>query len=78
MPTPTEMAIEAAAKLQGTANSIASLGEEFEDLQLNDEFCAKLDELVFECTCCNWWFEQSEMSENEDWVCIDCANEHNN
>lgn len=71
--TPTEMAIKAAERLQGSCQGIANLGEEFEALETNSEFCATLDELVFCCNCCNWWFEQSEMSENEDWICEDCA-----
>lgn len=70
---PVEMASRAAERLQGTCGSIAALGEEFEALELNSEFCAALDLLVFCCTSCDWWFEQSEMSETEDWVCQECA-----
>jgi len=70
--TPTEMAVLAADRLQGSSKSIADLGSEFEDLELNSEFCAKLDELVFCCTSCDNWFEQSEMSDVEDWVCEEC------
>lgn len=68
-----QMARIAAEKLQGSSASIASLGEEFEALESNGEFCATLDSLVFCCTCCDNWFEQSEMSDTEDWVCEDCA-----
>lgn len=71
--TPTEMARLAAQRLQGSCQSIANLGEEFEALELDGEFCAVLDSLVFCCTECDWWFEQSEMSETEDWVCEECA-----
>lgn len=71
--TPSEMAIKAAEQLQGSSKSIAELGEEYEALELNTEFCNKLDELVFCCECCDNWFNQSEMSENEDWICEECA-----
>ena len=71
--TPVEMAEEAAKQLEGTCKSIADLGEEFEDLQNDSQFCARLDELIFECTQCNWWHEQDEMSEDQDWICQECA-----
>lgn len=71
--TAVEMARRAAELLQGSSQGIANLGEEFEALELNAEFCAELDSLVFCCDYCNWWFEQSEMSDTEDWVCEDCA-----
>lgn len=71
--TPYEAATQAAEQLQGTCNAIYNLGPEFEELQNNDVFCARLDELVFCCTVCEWWREQSEMSENEDWICNECA-----
>lgn len=66
------MAEEAARQLQGSSKSIADLGEEYEDLELNHEFCARLDELVFCCSICDNWFEQGEMSEDNDWVCESC------
>ena len=71
--TPTEMADEAAASLIGTCQSIASLGEEYKTLEMNGEFCARLDEQVFECTQCGWWCGQEEMADNDDWVCQECA-----
>lgn len=74
MTDPVAMAEEAARRLEGTCDNIANLGEEFEDLENDRTFCAKLDELVFCCEQCNWWFEQSEMAEtkNNDWICNDC------
>lgn len=77
MKTPTEMAEEAARQLQGSSQSLANLGEEFEELQNNDEFCNRLDELVFECEQCNNWFEMSEMAENDEdrWICESCNEE---
>lgn len=73
MKSPSEMARSAAEQLQGSSKSMADLGEEFEALELNSEFCATLDSLVFCCTYCDNWFEQSEMSEDNDWVCEDCC-----
>lgn len=73
--TPSEMAIKAAQQLQGSSKTIADLGEDYENLELNAEFCSKLDELVFCCTTCDNWFEQSEMSDTEDWVCEECSHE---
>lgn len=70
--TPIEAAREAAERLQGTCNSIVSLGEEFEDLQNDAEFCVELDQLVFCCVRCDWWCALSEMSDDEDGVCMDC------
>lgn len=52
------LAEQAAEQLQGTCKSIPDLGEEFEDAANEQAFCNKLDELVFECQCCNWWCEQ--------------------
>lgn len=71
--TPREMAEIAAEKLQGTCGSLVNLGEEFEELQNDSNFCDRLDELVFECVCCNWWCGISEMSDNVDeWICKEC------
>ena len=56
------MAEEAAKQLEGTCKRIAELGEEFEDLQNDSQFCARLDELIFECTQCD-----------QDWICQECA-----
>lgn len=67
------MAQQAAERLQGSSLSLADLGEEFEALENDVTFCAVLDSLVFCCDTCNNWFEQCEMSENEDGVCEACA-----
>lgn len=75
MKTSYELATEAASQLQGTCKSIPELGEEFEALLNDDAFCARLDELVFECEECGWWCEISEMSQNKEWTCEECAPE---
>lgn len=73
MSTPVEMARIAAERLEGSCQGIANLGEEFEALENDAAFCAELDQLVFCCEQCNWWFEQSEMAEGDDWICESCA-----
>lgn len=65
------LAEQAAEQLQGTCRSIVELGEEIEDAFNEQSFCNRLDELVFECERCNWWYEISEMSE-QGWFCIEC------
>jgi hypothetical protein len=69
---PVQMAQAAAEQLTGTCQSISDLGEEFENLENDAKFCARLDELIFCCSKCDWWCDQSEMSEKEDWVCDEC------
>lgn len=61
--------------LQGTPMSLtaALANYDAEELENDAKFCHELDALVFCCTRCDWWHEQSEMSESEDWVCTECA-----
>lgn len=71
------LAEKAASELQGTCKAIYELGEEFEAAANEQVFCNRLDELVFECQECNWWFEQSEVAnrKDKDWICEDCSDE---
>lgn len=66
-----------AEQIQGTCESLDGVCERmgFEGAFNVQEFCNRLDMLVFECTACGWWCEISEMSEDEahDWQCSDCA-----
>lgn len=66
-----------AYELQGSCDSLARVLErhEMEGAENDSTFCYALDALVFECTCCGWWFEVSEMSDDpeHDWQCEDCA-----
>ena len=73
MSTPDEMAHQAAERLQGSSLTIASLGPEFEALENDSAFCAELDQIVFCCEGCNWWFEQYEMAEGDGWLCESCG-----
>ena len=65
-----------AAYLYGSSLSLSSVLEDFamEEAEQDTDFLEALDELVFCCTGCDWWFEQSEMAEDcgDDWVCEDC------
>lgn len=72
---PIAMAQLAAERLQGSAQSLANLGPEFEALQNDSVFCAELDQLVFECECCGWWCDAGEMSDSEsdNWECLECT-----
>lgn len=66
-----ELAEKAADQLQGTCNSLYNLGEEYEGAENDKHFCACLDNIVFRCTACEYWFFQSEMSDEKDWICED-------
>ncbi len=61
--------------------SCKSLYEVLEDHDMghaeNDiSFCSEIDSLAFQCTCCGWWYEISEMSiETDEWICLDCESE---
>jgi hypothetical protein len=80
MKTPAELAEELAPQLMGSCQFLHTLLENYEpeleeDMELNSEFCARLDSLVFCCTDCSWWCEISEMSEDKDWVCQECVDD---
>ena len=62
-------------ELLGSCDSLDSAIERNNapNIWLNSEFCEFLDSRIFLCDNCGWWHNQSEMSEQEDWVCINCA-----
>lgn len=74
---PREVITKLAETLQGSAMSLADgcevLGFTEDDMSVSD--CEYLDTMVFNCECCGWWFEQSEMAKNADdqWICESCA-----
>lgn len=72
-----ELGQEAAEKLLGTCSDVYHLGEEFEEAQDYREFTDALDDAVFCCCACGWWFEQpaSTHPESGEWVCEECAQE---
>lgn len=71
--TPEQIAEE----LQGTCKSLYEMLEyyDMEDLEMDSEFCARLDQEIFLCEGCGWWCEMCEMTTDEanDWQCTDCA-----
>ena len=73
----TALAHKAIEQLSGTCKAIYELGEEFEAASNNTTFCAVIDENIFCCTSCNWWFEQSEMAnrKDEEWICEECTDD---
>lgn len=45
---------------------------------LESKVCSAVDESIFLCECCGWWYEQGEQTDNEDVggnVCQDCGDE---
>jgi hypothetical protein len=72
-----ELGKRAAEKLLGTCQDIPHLGDEFEEASNHMEFCDALDDAVFCCTACGWWFEQPAGSHPQtgEWVCDDCFDE---
>lgn len=62
-------------ELQGTPDSIDTVVESLfnkteEDLNMSD--FAFIDQQIFLCDICGWWYEQGEMANNENWECQDC------
>lgn len=69
-----ELAERCADELNGTCKSVHELSEpEYVAGLDNMVFCARLDELVMECSVCNWWVEPSELAEDtDDVICLEC------
>ena len=65
--------------LQGSCNSLYSVVDSFseEDEKLfyeNEvEILEYIDDHIFECECCSWWYELTEST--YDLICNDCAEE---
>lgn len=66
--------------LQGSCQSIDEVinyytNFDFTSLDLDDLYY--IDEHIFNCVTCGWWFEISEMSDSEDieTICKDCKDE---
>lgn len=64
-----------ADELRGTCQPLHVVLErhDMEDADKDSQFCHDLDSRIFECNFCNWWWDHSEMSEEHDWICEDCA-----
>lgn len=67
---------EVADRLQGTCRSLDDvLQEVFDDenvdlIGVDIELLHELDDITQECQGCNWWFETSEL--NDEQLCGDC------
>lgn len=63
--------------LLGTCQSLSQVLEFYEMESAEDDtaFCAALDRQVFCCDQCGWWFEVSEMAQDDTWRCEECADE---
>lgn len=65
--------------LQGTCESLGTKLEQMypdmveEDLTTDELF--KIDSTVFLCETCGWWCEISEMADNGEWICQECADD---
>lgn len=64
--------------LRGTCENLSSYLEnnELEHLEDDHDFLAQLDQNIFLCECCGWWYPVSEASEDYDaTICVDCADD---
>jgi hypothetical protein len=73
-----EVARKAAHRIAGTCDSLdgvlENMGHDGADNLM--EFCKEFDRLVFCCTSCDWWHEQSQNADREgNWICRECAAE---
>lgn len=63
--------------LQGTGDSISSLGEKAEARFDDADFCKLLDNQIFQCVDCAWWCpideEASADYELDELTCRDCC-----
>lgn len=68
------LAEKAIEQLTGTMQGFADLGEEYEGVENNIVFCDILDEAIFCCTDCGWWFEHPAQDKpgTSEWVCEEC------
>ena len=68
----SKLAQQVADRLRGSCESLTNTLENMDAQGADDnaEFCAALDSLVFQCDCCEWWCDISEMV--GDRQCSDC------
>ncbi len=61
--------------LNGTCDSLENKLEQHNALELQDyiPFLNHVDNNIFCCTTCCWWYDISDMAENDDWECTNCA-----
>lgn len=63
--------------LQGSCKSMyeACADMEMDEDDLTIEQLQKIDEEIFRCARCGWWYEQPAEEIDGEWVCEDCKNE---
>lgn len=67
--------------LQGSCDTLDEgvnviLGEEYSSEDLSKQNVEQIDNEIFLCSVCVWWFEVSEMSEEEsESTCVECHND---
>lgn len=63
--------------LSGTCKAIEG-DEEYEHLLEDENFCALLDSLIFNCEYCNWWCEMSDMGADgqQHGICRECCRDN--
>jgi formylmethanofuran dehydrogenase subunit E len=68
-----KIAIEAINHLQGSCEALYVHYEAYEN---NEEFLRILDEHIFNCDQCGWWFDTCEKNNADgNWVCEECCEE---
>ncbi|WP_315921481.1 hypothetical protein [Mesorhizobium sp. SP-1A] len=74
-----KQANDVAHHLSGTTKSLEQgisdvLGEEFLHLEDNREFLLNIDDKIFTCVTCGWWYENSENAgeRQNGFYCFDC------
>lgn len=61
--------------LNGSCDSLeqALAEHDAEDLEHHEPFLHHLDDQIFRCDCCGWWYPISEMAITEEaQICDDC------
>jgi len=62
------IARQVAESLMGSCNSIDDILRQYElneNLVVDSEFCATIDDLVFLCPYCGWWSEAGDYADDE-------------
>jgi hypothetical protein len=39
------------------------------------EVLAYVDSCVFNCNQCGWWYDISDMADNDEWICAQCEDQ---
>lgn len=77
----TDQIDELAEELRGTVSSINYTLEDLFNIDsffdLDDDTLRQIDEIVFECEHCGWWYSTDEEDEYDGYaMCSSCAEDH--